>query len=139
MAALCQLKQLEKLTVSSGFITSESFEHVAKLKELKSLSTWAWQVRDEDLPILETLPKLEVLDLLTRTNVTDEGLPVIARLSNLTYLRMRGEGITDANLPLLHGLTKLEYLDLSDTSITKNGVAAKRLRAALPGCTLRTP
>src|SRR5262249_51362030 len=52
---------------------------------------------DDDLAILEALPELEDLSLLT-DGITDEGLKRLLPLRNLRILRLRSKQITDPGL-----------------------------------------
>lgn len=138
MANLCQNSELECLVVSSPEATSASFGEVSKLKRLRHLGTWVWQIDNADFEQLASLPNLKILSLVTR-HVTDESLPYIVQLPHLTRLQFTGDQITDASLPHLQKVSALEWLDLSHTAVNKLGQAAKDLRAALPDCKMLLP
>lgn len=137
VAALCELPRLETLVVSSPRVTSAVFEHVARARRLEYLGTWGWTIEDADLEQLRQLPNLTSLDL--RTNLTDESVRHLLPLERLKQLTLIGDGITDASVPLSCRLRNLTWLDLSDTSIQKNGDAARMLKQALPACRIRLP
>lgn len=113
---------------------------------------WIGGLRDEDLPHLGRLHRLERLGLIGDNGVTNEGLKTIAglgdlqelvirehafipddkfddkglghlkRLTRLRVLELAGTGLTDAGLSQLAGLARLEDLDLSQTRITDAGL-----------------
>ncbi len=60
--------------------------------------------------------------VLSRTQVSDEGLLHLKKLTSLSGLYISGTQITDAGLVHLKELNKLEELDLSDTQVTDDGL-----------------
>ena len=78
------------------------------------------------------LEEVEELSL-EGTNITDAGLKELTKLKKLTELVLFGcKQITDTGLKELAKLTRLDVLWLSETKVTKAGVA--RLQKALPKC-----
>lgn len=122
---------------NSPRVTSAVLDHVAELSRLGHLGVWLWRVEDDDLEQLRQMPNLTSLDL--RTNLTDESVRHLLPLERLKQLTLIGDGITDASVPLSCRLRNLTWLDLSDTSIQKNGDAARMLKQALPACRIRLP
>lgn len=138
--SLGKLKQLEKLMVHSPNITGKSLEFVvARMKNLEYLSTTQWKIDDDDLLLLQELPKLRVLSLYSRDRITDAGLPHLAKLKGLTWLALYGDNISEAGLRHLHGMTHLKGLNLTSTTVGKHSAAAKELQQALPRCNVRLP
>lgn len=134
IARLCELTDLEVLVVSSPLATSRSFDDVKKLQQLTHIGTWGWKVDPQDLAKLDGIESLGLV-----TSMTDDALPILAEFSSLKKLTLHGEDVTDDNLHYLHKLPQLEWLNLRNTSVHKNGEAARRLRAALPGCRISLP
>ncbi len=82
------------------------------------------QATDDKIASIGALKnQLAHLDL-SRTSVTDSGLPPIQSLPRLTRLDLHSTKITDAGLSHLESLPNLTYLNLYDTQITDAGVAA---------------
>jgi len=78
------------------------------------------------------LEEVEELSL-EGTKITDEGLKELAKLKKLTELSLYGrKQITDAGLKELAKLSHLDVLWLSETQVTKAGVA--QLHKELPKC-----
>lgn len=69
-AALCEMRNLERLKVGSNDITGDALEHVSKLKNLSHFGALHWQLGDEDL---RWLSKLKHLDL-SSTSVAKNGV-----------------------------------------------------------------
>jgi hypothetical protein len=136
IAELCKLTRLETLVVSSPHVTGASFDHLLKLRRVKHLGTWGWQLQADDLAKLSEIKTLEGLDL--QTNLTNECVPHLLPL-HLERLTLRGEKVTDASVQYLCELHDLSWLNLSDTAIQKNSAAAALLKQSLPRCTIRFP
>lgn len=71
---------------------------------------------------------------LCGTLLTDDGLKHIGRMSSLALLDISETKVTDSGLAHLTRLTNLEELFATDTAITP--AAAKKLKVALPKCTI---
>jgi len=102
-------------------------------------------LKDDDLRLVATFPKLEELNLsntdigdvglahlrglthlrslaLEYTNITDAGMSTIKEMHRLTKLELAGTIITDSGLAHLSSLSALRELEISDTSITDAGL-----------------
>lgn len=73
---------------------------------------------------------------LSKTLVTDAGLPQVRHFKNLATLHLQNTEVTDAGLTHLSGLTELRDLTLGETKVTNAGVTA--LKKALPKCRIST-
>ena len=80
-------------------------------------------------------PALADLDL-PGDRYGDAVLPHLAAVPTLKTLRLRDTRVSDAGVPVLSRLTGLRGLDLTGSRVTPEGL--KRLRAALPNCTVRS-
>jgi hypothetical protein len=76
---------------------------------------------DADMHHIQSLPKLEHLDLLN-TSVTDEGLVNLPRLPELRQVELCGTNITDRGVVTLVRIPKLACLNLRNTLATKASV-----------------
>ncbi|MBC8874458.1 MAG: hypothetical protein H8E44_33905 [Planctomycetes bacterium] len=152
-AHIADLAHLERLYFGvsyNGFfgndaIGSAEFDHIAKLKRLKSLGLRRTSTGDDDLVELQGFARLEELNLadtsvgdagvvhltklpglreidLGNTRIGDSSVAALAELTELRHLNLRGTQITDAGVKQLAQLSKLEHLDLSGTKITDDGL-----------------
>jgi len=152
-AHLADLAQLERLYFGLRFhsfagnetVGSAEFEHIAKLKQLKSLGLERTKIGDDDLGALQEFAQLEELDLadtgvgdvgiahlaklrrlseidLSNTRITDSGVAALAELAELRRLDLCNSQITDGGMKHLARLSKLERLDLSATKVTDEGL-----------------
>ena len=76
-----------------------------------------------------------VLNGLGDGQLTDAGLERLTVLAGLEELRLNGADLTDAAVDVLLHFPNLKTLDIGQTGITEAG--RQRLRAGLPGCTIR--
>ena len=90
-------------------------------------------ITDAGLEHVKTLTKLQWLDL-DRTAVGDRGLGNLRALTSVMILSLNDTKVTDVGLESLKGLSRLRELQLRRSRVTRDGV--KRLRQALPGCTI---
>jgi hypothetical protein len=131
-------------------ITDAGLEHVARWKNLSTLSLHGNPITDEGIKHLWYLPNLRSLQLggtrvtgktlgrirsltwlrLDATPIRDEDLRHLARLNRLEELYLYMTDISDAGLRYLTGLTNLRSLSLQGTQVTREGVAA--LKRVLP-------
>lgn len=79
------------------------------------------KVTDDDLRVLNLLPKLVGLDL-TKTSITGAGLKHLEGLKELQVLHLWNTGVDDAGLEHIKGLTKMANLVLDGTKITDAGL-----------------
>lgn len=109
-------------------------EHLAPLTGLTRLRFWCLPATDDDLRHLAGLTSLRSLHL-EGTAITDAGLDHLAGLTALDHLYIPSPGITDESVERFARLTSLTSLNVQYTRLTPDGIA--RLKAALPGCTIR--
>jgi Leucine-rich repeat (LRR) protein len=73
---------------------------------------------------------------LWQVTVTDRGVETLSGMGQLEILSLRNSKITDVGIENLSKLKNLKRLDVVNTNLTDAGLA--RLRAALPGCEVRS-
>jgi hypothetical protein len=123
---------LESLVLSRTPLGPEGLSRLANLPNLKRLILKAADVTDAQLPLFNTLPQLEELDLYG-AQVSDEGLTQL-NMPQLKILSLADcRRVTDAGLSNLAGLTRLESLNLCGSS-----VAGRNLKGLAAIATLRT-
>jgi hypothetical protein len=137
----------------SEMIDEEAFGDIIGMQLLDSPTT------DADLRYLRDLPQVQIL-LLSRTKMTDAGIPHLLACRQLRYLSLvkiplsdegiaqltqlkqietltlDGTAITDASVEHLTKLPKLKWISILDTSITDEGYL--RLQAALLECYIQS-
>src|SRR4051794_33934914 len=99
LAPLAGFDRLEEFHITGGPITDARLKHLAKLKELRSLSLWE------------------------ERGITDAGLAHLAALTKLQNLNLYRCGITDAGLVHLHRMADLEQLFLRNPKVTGPGLS----------------
>jgi hypothetical protein len=100
------------------------------------VGNWSSQIGDQDLLLLQHLPRIHSLALTDSQKITDDGLGALRSLPYLTDLdlsrlaRFRSREfdtgnppLTDACLAYIEPLQKLEFLALSGNDITDAGLA----------------
>ncbi len=108
-------------------LTGTGLVHLKGLP-LRTLNLGNSGVRDENLAVLEHLPRLVTLSLYT-TGITDEGLKHVGKARSLETLAFQfSKSVTDAGLVHLAGLDKLTNLECNgingDRPHTAAGIAA---------------
>ena len=105
-------------------ITDQEMAQIGKLKELRVLVLGGTLVTDKGLAHIESLPKLEFIDLPSNGNeqVTDKSFEHIGTLKHLRHIDAENMPITDASLAHLASLTSLEKLELGRTKVTDEGL-----------------
>lgn len=83
--------------------------------------------------VMEKMPNLQSLSLLSCSRVTDEGLRQIASLPHLKTLSLHHARITDQSIRRILQLKHLEWLNLSGTAVTATGLATLVQLPKLPG------
>lgn len=130
---LGQVTSLRALNLGkTGFeptkISADGLQHLKNLRELTVLDIHGNSIDDSSLTALQQFPKLEELNL-SRTSVTDKGLPHLLALKNLQTLELvysvgfAGPMVTDAGLVHLKKLRKLTALNLVGAKITDSGLS----------------
>jgi hypothetical protein len=87
------------------------------------------RVSDDDLAVLEKLPKLRNL-FLGKTKIGDAGLSHLEHADELQTLSLNSTAVTDAGLKSLSELKNLKTINLQETRVTAAGAA--QLRKSLP-------
>jgi Leucine-rich repeat (LRR) protein len=155
---LAKLTKLRNLRISKSAITDSVAKTLAKIPSLEIIDVSQTSFGDKGLAELKTLPKLKKLNLYT-TKITDNGLGVLkdfksaktlvwlnidkcvltdaavvklAPLEKLEWLHLGRTALSDAGLETLANYQTLKEVSITNTNVTKNGVA--KLKAALPNC-----
>jgi len=160
LKGLCELKQLEELTItSSPLVSVESLEQIGALESLRLLNLAYTKADDRTAAVIGKLPHLEELYLMG-TEVSDQG---VARLSGSTRLRvldLTETPVTDRCLASIRRLEALETLNLIRTDVEEenfeelrelrrlseltvpqlhfDAAGIPRIQAAFPDCKLRS-
>lgn len=134
---------LEVLDLTDSLVAGNGFRDGNRFPELEVLTLNRFQVTDESLSELESLPNLQELWLgesffqkgryfddsggkadenRPAVQMTESGLEQIGRAEQLRVLKLNGFPITDAGLFYLHRLKQLEQLELNGTQITDAGL-----------------
>jgi len=117
-------------------VSDKGLETLAQLRHLQDVNLRAHKLTDAGMVQLGKLAELTALDL-GLTPISARGLESIAGLGALRRLVLwKCARITDDAVPVLSRMTALKWLDVEDTGLTSQGV--ERLRAALPGCTVKS-
>ena len=87
---------------------------------------------DDDLALLQGLPRLEHLELILCTGLTGACLAYLRQLTSLEHLDLSGGDLRDDDLAHLQQMTSLKHLDLSRcTDLTDEGLAYLRQLTSL--------
>jgi serine/threonine protein kinase/Leucine-rich repeat (LRR) protein len=98
--------------VASEQLTDDDLPYLQPLTNLKVLNLSKCKVTDAGLMHLQPLTNLQELNLTQTTGVTGEGFVHLKPLTNLKVLRLSYARVTAVGLAHLQGLTSLEELDL---------------------------
>jgi hypothetical protein len=133
--------RLQDLNLSGCHMSVAGMARISRLTTLRDLALGGIRPRDDELAgfdfaQLKALTQLEGLALCD-TSVSNHDLGQLKELRQLTNLFLDRTNVTDAGLEELKGLTHLTFLSLSDPNITPEG--EKRIRAALPNCSIGHP
>jgi serine/threonine protein kinase len=131
LSAIKSLAGLKELHLQNCRRNGGSLEPLTAFKELKILSLWRTDVRDEDLTYLRRLGNLQHLDV-GETRVGDAGVRHLESLGGLNRLILKRSQITGAALDVVGRMRSLKHVDLTGTAVT--GEAVARLKTALPEC-----
>jgi Leucine-rich repeat (LRR) protein len=107
-------------------VTDLGLAKLARLKKLRLLDISGAQITPTGLKVLESLPRLERLNLWNCKNLNDSAAPVLAAIPSLTYLDLSETLVGDATLESLASLPHLKSLYLTDTQVTPAAVDAFR-------------
>jgi hypothetical protein len=86
-------------------------------------------VTDDDLAVLETLPKLQNV-FLGKTQIGDAGVSHLSNSAELKTLSLNSTRVTDDGVKSLGKLKNLKTLNVQDTKVTAQG--ASQLNRSLP-------
>jgi internalin A len=146
LRSIAGLRSLTELEINNTDVTDDGLAHLASLTSLETLHLCGSQetnpdtmlpsratITDNGLLHLATLSKLRRLrlDSTAGAEITANGLRGLAHL-DLDSLRLRGPGIDDACIELLTGFAHLKSLSLTNTRLSKAGMA--RLKWAMRAC-----
>ncbi len=117
-------KKIPGLDLSNRWdITDEDLVSIGSLERLQTLYLSKTKMTDAGMPALATLKNLHTLELNNR--ITNAGLTPLQLLPKLEDLTLIGGKISDKGaLAILPSLKQLKRLTLSDTAITDNGLKA---------------
>jgi Leucine-rich repeat (LRR) protein len=123
MRSVGRLAHLGSLTVFRGRVLKGGFNHLANLKNLRTLNLEG-AIVDDDV----TLASLKGLTALTEINlggtrITDSGMASLAGLIKLEDLNLNRTQISDSGVAQLDGLTALSRLSLNGTRLNGTGLA----------------
>jgi uncharacterized protein (TIGR03067 family) len=127
-------RMVRTVMLSHTSVSEPDLKHLAKFKELDSVSLVETSVGNGGMTNLAALGGLKRLNL-SMTAVDDTGLQALVGLAHLEELDLIGTGVTDASVNTLSKLSRLKDVDLSLTRVTSRG--KERLRQALPDCSVR--
>jgi len=163
MEYLANAGELDSLLIQDFKITSQSGQHIAKLKKLTQLEIFRCQgfgtdgvlalqgldlerltlrdlpdVSDAAMELLNHLPKLKRLYLHELGSLSDEGLKNLASLSSLEVLDIWSiVGMTDATIDAIATLPNLKELSIRSTSITDASIDKLLAMPKLQSLTLK--
>jgi Leucine-rich repeat (LRR) protein len=105
-------------------ITDFGVAKLATLKKLRYLNLSGSAVTGGALQTLAALPTLQRLSLWNAASINDSAASGFESLRSVTSLDLSNTGIGDRTLAALAKLPHLQRLYVSDTAVTKNGIAA---------------
>ncbi|HEY2838498.1 MAG TPA: hypothetical protein VGJ26_05090 [Pirellulales bacterium] len=156
LALLGPLTNLEELWLPPVNIDKSGVQHLLTLRNLTTLEIPNSEITDEDVKLLLGHETLDFLSLrrcridgsgfrdapassvlqwlnLSNTEIVDASIPYLARLPNLAGLNLKRTQVTAKALEQLKSCPTLRYLNV-DRFVEAD---LKRLRQALPGCTVQ--
>jgi Leucine-rich repeat (LRR) protein len=124
---------LEYLNVRGSEVTSRVFEHLAKMKSLRTLDVGFSRVNDDGFDALASLEQLEELHI-GGDKMTGLALPTLRLLQSLKRLDVNGSQrtdsgrwglmLTDVNVESIGALTQLESLNIGGAIVSDAGMQA---------------
>jgi internalin A len=131
---------LEYLNVRGSEVTSRVFEHLAKMKNLRTLDVGFSRVNDDGFDALASLEHLEELHF-GGDKMTGLALPSLRLLPSLKLLDVNGSQrtdsgrwglmLTDVNVESIGALTQLETLNIGGSIVSDVGMKALASLAGL--------
>jgi Leucine-rich repeat (LRR) protein len=116
-------------------VTDEGLNVLGNYKNLKRLTIQGTSAKCAALAKLPSPEKLVALNLV-QSGITDAEVAALVAFTHLENLNLSQTAITDAAIETLSKLTSLKQLVMTQTHVTEEG--AKKLRQAMPNCTIRT-
>jgi hypothetical protein len=121
---LKELKGLQELYLAQTLVGDEALPVIAGFVDLKRLRLARTQVTGEGLAALESLRKIEDIDLSECSQLTDAGMPSLGKLTTLKRLNLWRDQLSDEGVSHLAGLSNMEWLNLDNTQLTSSGAAS---------------
>ncbi|MBN2379905.1 hypothetical protein JXM67_08910 [candidate division WOR-3 bacterium] len=134
MAHFKDFPYLKGLYLPFNSIGYQGLEYLKEMPHLRLLHIPKAPITDASLVLFKDLTNLRELNIGS-TPITDEGIVNLAGLENLRSLNIHYTYVTDKGLKYLEDLKNLRELNLMQTSI--DDLAVKKLKRALPNCTIR--
>ena len=133
LVLLKEMVHLEDLRLVGTRITAEDLALVGQCRSIRRLNLDACGISAAGLEHLRELRELEGLSL-NETKIESDSLKHLVHFTRMEWLSVLGTGIGDDGLQYLERMKSLRTLILVGTRVTTEG--AKRLRKALPGCSV---
>jgi len=140
VAFLKDWENLEYLNVRGSEVTSRVFEHLAKMKKLRTLDVGFSRVNDDGFDALSSLEQLEELHI-GGDKMSGLALPSLRLLPSLKRLDVNGSQrtdsgrwglmLTDVNVDSIGALTQLEGLNIGGAIVSDVGMKALANLASL--------
>jgi len=135
------MESVRRLSLTSGYITTESIQLIADLPNLEELDIDPVRGKTVDLKSLENHPHLKLLalgyhpDRELKGPVPLEHLAVFKTFPNLRVLYLSFGDVTDEAVDTLKSMSHLEELSLDEASVEQ----IAELRDALPDTNIHPP
>ncbi|MEI8373535.1 MAG: hypothetical protein WCJ35_11975 [Planctomycetota bacterium] len=121
IAHLARLKNLRSLTLAIRDLNNTAVARLGALTNIETLQLWWTSINDAGLASLKNLPRLRSLEI-GDSPITGAGLAHLKDLASLESVNLTFCNIGDADLAHLKQLPKLRMLDLTWTNITDAGM-----------------
>jgi hypothetical protein len=120
------------VTLNGLKVRDDMAEHLKNLPQLEELHLEDSYFTDKGLEQLQSLKRLQTLDLHKSIYISDKGLTSLQGMTNLQKLELSYTRITDAGIDALLALKQLKTLHVTGTRITPDGVT--KLKDGLKKC-----
>jgi hypothetical protein len=122
LAQLSVASKLESLSMTGEWLDDQTVTGIAGLTQLQFLSVRSGELSSDVFDQLKRLTELRELMVVDAKRIDDRGSENLRRLPNLRVLWLRGTSISDATTIHLAELRQLELLNLDDTNLADPGV-----------------